>query len=141
MCISRRWIPAATIIPEMSAARRRVQGPATANPCRNSFCNSVDHERTAECTGLSSAKDAVSLSRFEGVRAMDRRHLLKNSLAGLVGLGAANRTVLAQTVPLMDRPPALVPIRAHPDRIYDIKCCLRPFRTKGPNLSVEHIGD
>ena len=34
-----------------------------------------------------------------------------------------------------------MPIRAHPDRIYDIKCCLRPFRTKGFNLSVEHIGD
>ncbi len=72
---------------------------------------------------------------------MDRRYLLKNSLAGLAGLGAMTRTAAAQTVPLMDRPPALVPIRAHPDRIYDIKCCLRPFRTKGPNLSVEHIGD
>jgi len=74
---------------------------------------------------------------------MDRRHLLKNSLAGLVGLGAASRTASAQTASglLMDRPPALIPIRAHPDRIYDIKCCLRPFRTKGPNLSVEHIGD
>ncbi len=74
---------------------------------------------------------------------MDRRHLLKNSFAGLVGLGAATRTAAAQTTSglLMDRPPALVPIRAHPDRIYDIKCCLRPFRTKGPNLSVERIGD
>ena len=74
---------------------------------------------------------------------MDRRLLLKNSLAGLAGLGAMTRAAAAQTasVPLMDRPPALVPIRAHPDRIYDIKCCLRPFRTKGPNLSVEHIGD
>ena len=74
---------------------------------------------------------------------MDRRLLLKNSLAGLVGLGAATRTAAAQTsaVPLMDRPPALMPIRAHADRIYDIKCCIRPFRTKGPNLAVEQIGD
>ena len=74
---------------------------------------------------------------------MDRRHLLKNSLAGLVGLGATAQAAAAQTVrvPLMDRPPALAPIRAHVDRIYDIKCCLRPFRTKGPNLSVEQIGD
>ena len=74
---------------------------------------------------------------------MDRRLLLKNSLAGLAGLGAMTRAAAAQTasVPLMDRPPALVPIRAHPDRIYDIKCCLRPFRTKGFNLSVEQIGD
>lgn len=76
---------------------------------------------------------------------MDRRHLLKNSLAlsGLAGLGTMSRNAAAQgtSVPLMDRPPALAPIRAHADRIYDIKCCLRPFRTKGPNLSVEQMGD
>ena len=77
---------------------------------------------------------------------MDRRNLLRNSLAlgGLAGLGATvGQTAAAQTarVPLMDRPPALAPIRAHVDRIYDIKCCLRPFRTKGPNLNVEQIGD
>jgi hypothetical protein len=81
---------------------------------------------------------------------MDRRHLLKNSLAGLVGLGATTaRTAAAQTattqsarVPAMDGPPQiLAPIRAHTDRIYDIKCCLRPFRSKGFNLGVERIGD
>src|SRR3954465_13164513 len=74
---------------------------------------------------------------------MDRRHLLK--IAGLAGLGTAARGLPAAAqsarTSFMDRPPALVPIRAHPDRIYDIKCCLRPFRTKGPNLSVEQIGD
>jgi hypothetical protein len=80
---------------------------------------------------------------------MDRRHLLKNSLAlgGLVGLGgcatpprpaAAGR---ASSVPIEDRPPPLAPIRAHPDRLFDIKVCIRPFRTKGPNLDVEQIGD
>src|SRR5689334_3184065 len=69
---------------------------------------------------------------------MDRRHLLKSlSLAGLGATGAAAQT----RTPFMDRPPALMPIRAHTDRIYDIKCCLRPFRTKGPNLSVEQVGD
>src|SRR5258708_11255021 len=83
---------------------------------------------------------------------MDRRHLLKTSLAlgGLAGLGATTaQTAAAQTtaiqsarVPLMDRPPQiLAPIRAHTDRIYDIKCCLRPFRSKGFNLGVEQIGD
>src|SRR5262245_54392239 len=73
---------------------------------------------------------------------MDRRHLLRNSL-GLVGLGASVQAVAAQTLrtPVMDRPPALMPIRAHVDRIYDIKCCLRPFRSKGFNLSVEQVGD
>jgi hypothetical protein len=72
---------------------------------------------------------------------MDRRNLLKNSFAlgGLAGLGSAASAEAA--VPLMDRPPRLMPIRAHADRIYDIKCCLRPFRTKGPNLEVEQIGD
>jgi hypothetical protein len=74
---------------------------------------------------------------------MDRRHLLKHSLAlgGLVGLGRQGAAAQTARVPLMDRPPALVPIRAHADRIYDIRCCIRPFRTKGPNLSVEQVGD
>jgi hypothetical protein len=72
---------------------------------------------------------------------MDRRDLLKNSLAlgGLAGFGTGAKA--QTTMPLMDQPPKLMPIRAHTDRIYDIKCCLRPFRTKGPNLAVEHIGD
>src|SRR6516162_2116816 len=77
---------------------------------------------------------------------MDRRNLLKNSFAlgGLAGFAAgAGQSAAAQTprVSPMDRPPTLAPIRAHVDRIYDIKCCLRPFRTKGPNLGVERIGD
>jgi len=72
---------------------------------------------------------------------MDRRHLLRHSLAlgGLAGLGM--RSAAAQSVPLMDRPANLAPIRAHTDRIFDIKCCIRPFRTKGPRLDVEQIGD
>ena len=73
---------------------------------------------------------------------MDRRCLLKNSLAfgGLASLGATlSQTAEAQSarVPLMDRPFNLAPIRAHVDRIYDIKACIRPFRTKGPRLDVE----
>ena len=67
---------------------------------------------------------------------MDRRHLLKNSLAlgGLVGLGATAQTAAAQTarVPLMDRPPPLVPIRAHVDRIYDIKSLHPAVPHQGP---------
>ena len=75
---------------------------------------------------------------------MDRRHLLKNALAlgGLAGLGVPPVTsAAAQSVPWMDRPTNLAPIRAHTDRIFDIKCCIRPFRTKGPRLDVEQIGD
>ena len=37
--------------------------------------------------------------------------------------------------------PPLALVRAHTDRIFDIKVCIRPFRTKGPNLDVEQIGD
>jgi len=78
---------------------------------------------------------------------MDRRHLLKS--LGLVGLGATQAsaqtttgaTTQAARTSFMDRPPRLMPIRAHTDRIYDIKCCLRPFRSKGFNLGVEQIGD
>ena len=83
---------------------------------------------------------------------MDRRHLLKNSLAlgGLAGLGgcatraappAAPPVKAASTVPIADRVPPLALVRAHTDRLFDIKVCIRPFRTKGPNLDVEQIGD
>jgi FAD dependent oxidoreductase len=79
---------------------------------------------------------------------MDRRSLLKTSLAlgGLSGLGACAappRAPLVKTsgLPVEDAVPPLAPIRAHPDRIFDIRCCLRPFRVKGPNLDTEQIGD
>ena len=84
---------------------------------------------------------------------MDRRHLLRNSLAlgGVLGMGgcaaqsappaAAPVAKTVSNVPLMDRPPVLAPVRAHADRFFDFKVCLRPFRTKGPRLDVEQIGD
>jgi len=86
---------------------------------------------------------------------MDRRDLLKNSLvlgglAGLGGCAASPRPTpasapppmkAASSVPLADRVPPLALVRAHTDRLFDIKVCIRPFRTKGPNLDVEQIGD
>jgi glycine/D-amino acid oxidase-like deaminating enzyme len=42
--------------------------------------------------------------------------------------------------PLMGRPP-LVPMRLTPDQLIDVKCCIRPFRAAGPNLSTEQVGD
>ncbi|MCX7280826.1 MAG: FAD-dependent oxidoreductase [Alphaproteobacteria bacterium] len=84
---------------------------------------------------------------------MDRRHLLRNSLAlgGVLGMGGcagqsappatAPAAKTASTVLQMDRPPVLAPVRAHADRFFDFKVCLRPFRTKGPRLDVEQIGD
>src|ERR1700759_1576597 len=80
--------------------------------------------------------------------AMDRRTLLQTSLAlgGLSGLGACAGTGRGPAnrpsgLAVEDVPPKLAPIRAHPDRIFDIRVCIRPFRVKGPNLDVEHIGD
>src|SRR5215475_9824444 len=37
--------------------------------------------------------------------------------------------------------PALVPIRAETDRMFDIAVCLRPFRAAGPRLDVERVAD
>ncbi len=81
---------------------------------------------------------------------MDRRSLLRNSLAlgGLSGLGACTTPPQSRPVPrtgpalaVEDIPPPLAPIRAHPDRIFDVRTCIRPFRVKGPNLDTEQIGD
>jgi glycine/D-amino acid oxidase-like deaminating enzyme len=80
---------------------------------------------------------------------LTRRRMLRNSLAlgGLVGLGgcatAPSGSTPSKTVPLPieDIPPKLAPVRAHPDRLFDITVCLRPFRPKGPRLDTEHIGD
>lgn len=77
---------------------------------------------------------------------MQRRGLLKASLAlgGLSALGAcatAPRRASGGNWPYQDTIPLLAPIRAHTDRIFDIRVCLRPFRVKGPNLDTETIGD
>lgn len=79
---------------------------------------------------------------------LDRRRLLQSSLAlgGLAGLGGCavpGKPTPPQTAGLAveDIPPKLAPIRAHPDRIFDIRCCIRPFRVKGPCLDTEQIGD
>ena len=75
----------------------------------------------------------------------DRRTVLKQSLAlgGLAGLsacgGAGGR--LASIAPGGRRVPMLPPMRASVDRIYDIKCCIRPFRAAGPRLDAERMGD
>ena len=80
-------------------------------------------------------------------RDLDRRRLLQGSLAlgglGLAGcatqprMGAPRLTELG----VEDVPPFLPPVRAHPDRLFDITVCLRPFRAQGPRIEAERIGD
>jgi hypothetical protein len=79
---------------------------------------------------------------------MDRRSPLRTSLAfgGLAGLGACattpqGRGALRNTAGLAIEDIPLAPVRAHPDRIFDVRACIRPFRVKGPNLDTEQAGD
>lgn len=73
-----------------------------------------------------------------------RREMLRGGLAlgGALGLQACapTATKVASASSRFGRPP-LVPMRLTPDQIVDIKCCIRPFRAAGPNLSTEQIGD
>ena len=79
---------------------------------------------------------------------LNRRRLLRSSLAlgGLAALGGCAVPTKTSSAPSLgldaeDIPPKLAPIRAHPDRIFDIRCCIRPFRVQGPCLDTEQIGD
>jgi hypothetical protein len=54
--------------------------------------------------------------------------------AGALSLPSAARAVA------MGLPRDLVPMRLSPDQLIDIKCCLRPLRAAGPNLSAETVG-
>jgi glycine/D-amino acid oxidase-like deaminating enzyme len=71
-------------------------------------------------------------------------------MGGLMGLGgcaaagsapAPAPVKMVSSVPIEDRVPPLAPIRAHPDRLFDFKVCIRPFRRQGPRLDTEVIGD
>lgn len=61
-------------------------------------------------------------------------------------LGAAGALALAPAArgaPLVspDGGARLVPMRLTPDRLIDLKCCIRPLRAAGPNLGVETVGE
>ena len=78
---------------------------------------------------------------------LNRRRLLQTSLA-LSGLGLAGCATRPGTqarnaagLAVEDIPPHLAPVRAHPDRLFDITVCLRPFRAQGPRIEAEQIGD
>ena len=81
------------------------------------------------------------------MRELDRRRLLKGSLAlgGLSLAGCATQPRAAGPrmagLSAQDIPPILAPVRAHPDRLFDITVCLRPFRAQGPRIEAEQIGN
>jgi glycine/D-amino acid oxidase-like deaminating enzyme len=83
---------------------------------------------------------------------MDRRRLLGGSammsglgLLGLggcaAGLGGAAPPASTAGRPVGGRMLSLAPVRASPDRLFDITVCLRPFRAAGPRLDTEQLGD
>jgi len=81
---------------------------------------------------------------------VDRRRLLRGSAAagglGLLGLGGCATASgpglrTAGALPVYDQVPYLAPVRARPDRLFDITVCLRPFRAMGPRFDTEQLGD
>ena len=78
---------------------------------------------------------------------VSRRRLLQAlTAAGGLGLGACTGPTLLGTpeperLAPGDRARSLAPLRARPDRIFDITVCLRPFRAAGPRLDTERIRD
>jgi glycine/D-amino acid oxidase-like deaminating enzyme len=80
-------------------------------------------------------------------RHLSRRRLLQALAAaggvGLAGCRAPTPTGGARPERLApgDRARFLAPLRALPDRIFDISVCLRPFRAAGPRLDTERIRD
>ena len=73
-------------------------------------------------------------------RELNRRTMLGASLAfgglGLAGCATQPRAESSRFAGLsaQDIPPPLAPIRAHTDRLFDIKVCIRPFRDQGPRI-------
>jgi D-amino-acid oxidase len=65
---------------------------------------------------------------------LNRRGLLQTSLAAALA-GCSTKPDSFEPAP------ALAPIRARTDRIFDIAVCLRPFRPAGPRVETERLGN
>ena len=76
------------------------------------------------------------------VAAVDRRALL-GGLAALGLSGCATRVAPPALVTSGRGDPGLrlAPLRARPERIFQISVCLRPVRAAGPRLETEQVGD
>ncbi|MEP7005834.1 MAG: FAD-dependent oxidoreductase [Sphingomonas bacterium] len=69
-----------------------------------------------------------------------RRTILRDGLAGAVGLAALRPDRLLAQGSAFAPPAALTPIIARPDRIFRVTVCLRPFRAAGPRIEMEQFG-
>ncbi len=90
------------------------------------------------------------MSAFE---TLSRRRLMTGLAGGgLIGLGGCATAPLAKApatppapapyvTPYAERRPAIAPVHARMDRVFDITVCLRPFRAAGPRLDAEQVGD
>ena len=74
---------------------------------------------------------------------MNRRDFLGGvAIASLSGCAPkVRRAATTPGLPSYDVLPKLMPVRAEVDRIFRVTVCLRPFRTAGPRLDVERVGD
>ncbi len=68
---------------------------------------------------------------------LDRRRLIGGA-AGFAALGLAGCATTPRGPSVYA--PALAPIRASLNRLFDITVCLRPFRAAGPRLDTEQVG-
>ena len=93
------------------------------------------------------------MSSIVAERAVIGRRRLLRGAAGLGGVGllSLGGCVTASGQVAVGAPgsgaayhdpvPPLAPVRAHPERVFDITVCTRPFRAQGPRLDTETIGD
>lgn len=84
------------------------------------------------------------MDRLREASPIGRRTLLKGSIAttGLLGLQACaspgGGRIATGSAP---GKPRLEPMRLSADQLIDVKCCLRPLRSAGPNLGTETVQD
>src|SRR6266576_5005109 len=74
---------------------------------------------------------------------MKRRDFLAGvAIASLSGCAPkVRRAATLPGLPPYDAVPKLMPVRAEVDRIFRVTVCLRAFRTAGPRLDIERVGD
>ena len=73
----------------------------------------------------------------------DRRAILKGTLGSAAALALPGVLRAQPSAPgvSLGSAPQLLPMQLSPERLIDIKCCIRPLRAAGPNLGTEMVRD